>query len=116
MILRTDMKTVQKCTYNYSYADVIGMKSYMRTIKWNKNIEEMWYIFSSILNKCRNKYVAKKTGRRKKKTMCMDSAAHKAQKIKHTKYDIYKNVKTENSRHDYNEALNYYTEEARRSK
>ena len=46
MILRTEMKTVQKCTYNYSNADVIGMKSYIRGIKWNKelrnkNIEEM---------------------------------------------------------------------------
>ena len=33
MILRTEIKTVQKCTYNYSNADVIGMKSYMRRIK-----------------------------------------------------------------------------------
>ena len=65
------MKTVQKCTYNYINADVMGMKSYMMRIKWkeelqNKNIEEMWCTFSSILNKCRNKYVPKKTGRRKK--------------------------------------------------
>ena len=47
MILRTEMKTVQKCTYNYINADVLGMKSYMTRIKWkeelqNKNIEEMW--------------------------------------------------------------------------
>ena len=50
------------------------------------------------------------------KKMWMDSAAHKAQKRKHTKYDIYKKVKTESSRNYYNEALNYYTKEARRSK
>ena len=48
--------------------------------------------------------------------MWMDNAAHKAQKRKHTKYDIYKKVKTESSRNDYKEALNYYTKEARRSK
>ena len=48
--------------------------------------------------------------------MWMDSAAHKAQKIKHTKYDIYNKAKTESSRNDYKEALNYYTKEARRSK
>ena len=71
-ILRTEMKTVQKCTYNYSNADVLGMKSYMMRIKWkeelqNNNIEEMWCTFLSILNQCRNKYVPKKTGRRKKK-------------------------------------------------
>ena len=49
MILKIEMKTVQKCTctYNYINADVIGMKSYMLRIKWNeklqnKNIEEMW--------------------------------------------------------------------------
>ena len=30
MILSTEMKTVQKCTYNYSNADVIGMKSYKK--------------------------------------------------------------------------------------
>ena len=70
MILRTEMKTVQKYTYNYSNADVIGMKSYMRRIKWNKelqnkHIEEMRCTFSSILNKCRNKNVPKKTGRKK---------------------------------------------------
>ena len=40
----------------------------------------------------------------------------KHKKRKHTKYDIYKKVKTESSRNDYNEALNYYTKEARRSK
>ena len=28
MILRTEMKTVQKCTYNYINADVLGMKLY----------------------------------------------------------------------------------------
>ena len=111
------MKTVQKCTYNYINADVLGMKSYMMRIKWkeelqNKNIEEMWCTFLSILNKCRNK----KTGRRKKKPMWMDSAAHKAQNRKHTKYDIYKKFKTERSRNNYKEALNYYTKEARRSK
>ena len=71
MILRTEMKTVQKCTYNYINAYVIGMKSYMMRIKWkeelqNKNIEELWCTFSSIFNKCRNKYVPKKAGRRKK--------------------------------------------------
>ena len=76
----------------------------------------MWCTFSCILNKCRNKYVPKKTGRKKKKPMWMDNAAHKAQKRKHTKYDIYKKVKTESSRNDYKEALNYYTKEARRSK
>ena len=72
MILRTERKTVQKCTYNYINADVLGMKSYMMRIKWkeelqNKNIEEMWCTFSIIFNKCRNKYVPKKAGRRKKK-------------------------------------------------
>ena len=88
MILRTEMKTVQKCTYNYSNADVIGMKSYMRRIKWNKelrnkNIEEMWCTFSSILNKCRNKYVPKKTGKRKKK-QCGWTVQH----MKHKKENI----------------------------
>ena len=44
MILRTEMKTVQKCTYNYINADVLGMKSYIMKIKWkeelqNKNIK-----------------------------------------------------------------------------
>ena len=48
--------------------------------------------------------------------MWMDSAAHKAQKRKHTKYDIYKKFKTEHSRNNYKETLNYYTKEARRSK
>ena len=42
------------------------------------------------------------------------------QHIKHknnnTKYDIYKKYKTERSRNNYKEALNYYTKEARRSK
>ena len=71
MILRAEIKTVQKYTYNYSNADVIGMKSYMKRINWNKelqnkNIKEMWCTLSSILNKCRNKYVPKKTGRREK--------------------------------------------------
>ena len=46
MILRTEVKAVQKYTYNYSNADVIGIKGYMRRIKWykelqNENIEEM---------------------------------------------------------------------------
>ena len=77
MILRTEMKTVQKCTYNYSNADVIRMESYMMRIKWNKelqnkNIEGMWCIFSSILNKCRNKYVPKTTGRKKRKKNNVD--------------------------------------------
>ena len=45
----------------------------------------------------------------------MDSATHKAQK-KHTKYDIYKKIKSESIRNDYKEALNYYTKEAKRSK
>ena len=57
MILRTEMKTLQKCTYNYSNADVIGMKSYMRRIKWNKELQ--------------NYYVPKKTGRkRERKKQC----------------------------------------------
>ena len=65
MNFRTEMKTVQKCTYSYSNADVIGMKSYMMRIKWkeelqNKNTEEMWCTFLSILNNCRNKYVPSK--------------------------------------------------------
>ena len=51
-----------------------------------------------------------------KKNMLMDSAAHKAQKRKHTKYDIYKKFKTERSKNNYKDALNYYTKEARRSK
>ena len=93
LLLRTEMKIVQKCTYNYINANVIGMKSYMVRIKWkdelqNKNIEEMWHTLC-ILNKCRNTFVPKKAGRRKKeKTMWMESSAPKAQKIKHTKYDI----------------------------
>ena len=71
MILITEMKTVHKCTYHYIKADVIGINSFMMRIKWkeelqNKNIEEVWYTFSSILNKCRNKYVPTKAGRRKK--------------------------------------------------
>ena len=33
------MKTVQKCTYNYINADVIEMKSYMKKIKWNKELQ-----------------------------------------------------------------------------
>ena len=68
------------------------------------------------MNKCRSKYVPKKTGRRKKKNMWMYNAAHKAQKRKHTKYDNYQKLKTESSRNHYKEALNYYTKEARRSK
>ena len=40
----------------------------------------------------------------------------KHKKRKHTKYDIYKKFKTERSRNNYKEALNYYTKEARRSK
>ena len=39
--------------------------------------------------------------------MWMDSAAHKAQKRNHTKYDISKKVKTESSGNDDKEALNY---------
>ena len=39
IIIRTLMKTLQKCTYNYSNADVIGMKSYIRRIKWNKELQ-----------------------------------------------------------------------------
>ena len=34
MTLRTEMKTVQKCTYNYISADVIEMKSCIKKIKW----------------------------------------------------------------------------------
>ena len=68
-----------------------------------------------ILNKCRNKYVPKKTGRRKKNP-CGWIVQHIKHKKKHTKYDIYKKIKTESSRNNYKEALNYYTKEARRSK
>ena len=39
MILRTEMKTVQKCTYNYINADVLGMKSYMMRIKWKEELQ-----------------------------------------------------------------------------
>ena len=41
---------------------------------------------------------------------------HIKHKKKHTKYDIYKKLKTKSSRNNYNAALNYYTKEARRSK
>ena len=58
----------------------------------------------------------RRLGEERKKLMWMDSAAHKAQKRKHTKYNIYKKFKTERSRNNYKEALNYYTKEARRSK
>ena len=58
----------------------------------------------------------RRLGEEEKKSMWMDSAAHKAQKRKHTKYDIYKKLKTESSRNNYKEALNYYTKEAKRSK
>ena len=37
MILRTEMKAVQKCTYNYINADVLGMKSYMTELNGKKN-------------------------------------------------------------------------------
>ena len=55
----------------------MGMKSYMMRIKWkeelkNKNIEEMWCTFLIILNKCRNKYVPKKTGEERKNAMHLD--------------------------------------------
>ena len=36
----------------------------------------------------------------------------KHKKIKHSKYDIYKKLKTESSRINYKEAINYYTKEA----
>ena len=70
MILRTEIKNVQKCTYNYGNANVIGMKRYTKIFKYNtslqnRNIEEMCCIFLSILNKCRYKYVPKKDGKRK---------------------------------------------------
>ena len=58
----------------------------------------------------------RKLGEERKKNMWMDSAAHETQKRKHIKYDIYKKFKTERSRNNYKEALNYYTKEAWRSK
>ena len=36
MILRTEMKTAQKCTYKNSNADVIGMKTYMKKMTCNE--------------------------------------------------------------------------------
>ena len=60
----------------------------MKRIKWtkelqNKNIKEMPCTFSSILNKCRNKYVPKKTGGGEKK-QCGWTVKH----IKHKKENI----------------------------
>ena len=66
MILRTEMKTVQKCTHNYINACVMGMKSYMMRIKLKEELQNKNK--KSILNKCRNKYVPKKTGRKRKHT------------------------------------------------
>ena len=86
MILRTEMKTVQKCTYNYINADVMGMKSYMMRIKWkeelqNKTLRKMWCTFLSILNKCeRKKVCANEDWEKKEKRHVDGSAAHKTKK------------------------------------
>ena len=103
MILKTEMKILQKCTYNYINADVTGMKSYMMKIKWkqlqNKNMEEMWCIFSNILNKYRN--VCTK-GWEKKKITCGWTVQHIKHKKQHTKYDIYNKLKTESNNNKNN--------------
>ena len=39
MIFRTEMETIKKCTYNYINDDVIGRKSYVNRIKWNKELQ-----------------------------------------------------------------------------